>query len=146
MFKQKSFRTKNSKKYSRLRTQKIIFYFIRDFFCTEIIRYCMKQAKGIFSFYWLIARFGIERPVSLSGEPFQHMAEVGKTAHPGANCPPPPNFLLFYTLKFEKTGVGNRRPEAAILCTLFLEHNFHSKTSNKKGNFQIIIFPKTFFL
>ena len=44
---------------------------------------------------------------------FQHMPTVGKTTHPVANCQSLPNFLLSYTLKIEKPGVGKRQSGTA---------------------------------
>ena len=38
---------------------------------------------------------------------FQFEPGVGKSADAVANCPPPPNFLLSYALKFQKSGFGS---------------------------------------
>jgi len=48
-----------------------------------------------------------------SGAPFQHIPGVGKTAKSGANLPPLVDFLLSYTLKIEKPGVGKRQSGTA---------------------------------
>ena len=59
------------------------------------------------------AQILIRHWVQTAGVPFQNMRGVGKTAQSGANCQPLAIFLLFNTLKIEKTGVGKRQSGTA---------------------------------